>query len=126
MWNLWKLWMWMKSACVSMNGAAARTLACGTGASASVVASILNGYTDRKVKVHLLGGVLECEWCDDGSSHDERPCLMWQRVNTFINYFGVSSLVSNLVKWKGAIMKQAAKLEFIEIRPIYLRESKGK
>ncbi len=43
------------------------TLACGTGASASVVTSILNGYTDRKVKVHLLGGVLECEWCDDGS-----------------------------------------------------------
>lgn len=38
------------------------TLACGTGACASVVASVLNGYTDRKVTVHLLGGVLDIEW----------------------------------------------------------------
>ena len=38
------------------------TLACGTGACASVVASILNGYTDRKVTVELLGGKLEIEW----------------------------------------------------------------
>lgn len=42
------------------------TLACGTGASASVVASVLNGYTDRKVLVHLLGGDLECEWQENG------------------------------------------------------------
>lgn len=38
------------------------TLACGTGACASVVASILNGFTDRKVTVELLGGNLEIEW----------------------------------------------------------------
>lgn len=38
------------------------TLACGTGACASVVASILKGYTDRKVTVELLGGNLEIEW----------------------------------------------------------------
>ncbi|MDD2392747.1 MAG: diaminopimelate epimerase [Eubacteriales bacterium] len=38
------------------------TLACGTGACASVVASVLNGYTDRKVTVHLLGGDLYIEW----------------------------------------------------------------
>ena len=31
------------------------TLACGTGACAAVVASYLNGYTGRKVTVHLLG-----------------------------------------------------------------------
>lgn len=42
------------------------TLACGTGASASVVAAVLNGYTERKVLVHLLGGDLECEWREDG------------------------------------------------------------
>lgn len=35
------------------------TLACGTGASASVVASVLNDYTDRQVFVHLKGGELE-------------------------------------------------------------------
>ena len=38
------------------------TLACGTGACASVVASILNGFTDRRVVVELLGGNLEIEW----------------------------------------------------------------
>jgi len=38
------------------------TLACGTGACASVVASVLAGYTDRKVKVKLLGGDLDIEW----------------------------------------------------------------
>lgn len=38
------------------------TLACGTGACASVVASVLNGFTDRKVVVELLGGNLEIEW----------------------------------------------------------------
>ena len=38
------------------------TLACGTGACASVVASILNGYTARNVTVELLGGKLDIEW----------------------------------------------------------------
>ena len=41
------------------------TLACGTGACASVVASILNGFTDRKVVVELLGGNLEIEWNEE-------------------------------------------------------------
>ncbi|MBI4439079.1 diaminopimelate epimerase [Candidatus Woesearchaeota archaeon] len=38
------------------------TLACGTGASAVAVACSLNGRTGRKVKVNVLGGVLEIEW----------------------------------------------------------------
>jgi len=38
------------------------TLACGTGACASVVASVLNDKTDRLVTVHLLGGDLTIEW----------------------------------------------------------------
>lgn len=41
---------------------AGETLACGTGACASVVASVLNGYTERNVTVELLGGKLEIEW----------------------------------------------------------------
>ena len=44
------------------------TLACGTGACASVVSCILNGYTNRKVNVKLLGGVLEIEW-DINNNH---------------------------------------------------------
>ncbi len=38
------------------------TLACGTGACATVVAAILNGYTDNDVIVHLLGGDLKIHW----------------------------------------------------------------
>lgn len=40
----------------------AETFACGTGACASVVASYLNGLTDNKVSVQLLGGTLEIEY----------------------------------------------------------------
>jgi len=38
------------------------TLACGTGATASVVAGIKNGLLDNKVLVHLPGGDLVIEW----------------------------------------------------------------
>lgn len=44
------------------------TLACGTGACASVVAGILNNLTENKVKVNLLGGALTIEW--QGSKDD--------------------------------------------------------
>ena len=38
------------------------TLACGTGACASVVAGVMNHLTRRKVKTLLTGGELEIEW----------------------------------------------------------------
>ena len=38
------------------------TLACGTGACASVVACVLNNLTESKVKVNLLGGAVNVEW----------------------------------------------------------------
>lgn len=38
------------------------TLACGTGACATAVASILNGFTDHEVTIRLLGGDLKVEW----------------------------------------------------------------
>lgn len=38
------------------------TLACGTGACASVVACVLNNLTENKVKVNLLGGPVFVEW----------------------------------------------------------------
>ena len=41
---------------------AGETLACGTGACASVVAGIINNLIERKVTVELLGGILEIEW----------------------------------------------------------------
>lgn len=44
------------------------TLACGTGACASVVAAVLNGYCPRgeEITVRLLGGTLKIEWTDGG------------------------------------------------------------
>ncbi len=41
------------------------TLACGSGACAVVVASILRGVTDRAVRVSLRGGELAIEWPAD-------------------------------------------------------------
>lgn len=38
------------------------TLACGTGACATAVATVLNELTERNVNVELLGGKLEIEW----------------------------------------------------------------
>ncbi|MBZ4652780.1 MAG: DapF [Peptococcaceae bacterium] len=38
------------------------TLACGTGACASLVAAVLNNKTGRKAKIHLPGGTLNIEW----------------------------------------------------------------
>lgn len=47
------------------------TLACGTGACASVVAAIYHGLTERNVTVHLPGGDLLIQWKDNTS-----PVLM--------------------------------------------------
>lgn len=47
---------------------AGETMACGTGACAVTVASILNGLTDHKVKVKLLGGDLFIHW-DKQTNH---------------------------------------------------------
>lgn len=42
---------------------AGETLACGTGACAAVVASVLNEHTKHEVDVLLRGGTLHVEWC---------------------------------------------------------------
>ena len=41
------------------------TMACGTGACATVVASVLNGFSDRKATVILNGGELSITWRED-------------------------------------------------------------
>lgn len=38
------------------------TMACGTGACASLVAAVLNGHSNRKATVELIGGELIIEW----------------------------------------------------------------
>lgn len=44
---------------------AAETLACGTGACASLVAAVLTGRSARTNKVHLRGGTLNITWQDN-------------------------------------------------------------
>ena len=49
------------------------TLACGTGACASVVAGVLAELLDRKVLVRLTGGDLEIEWAESGEVYMTGP-----------------------------------------------------
>lgn len=49
------------------------TLACGTGACASVVAGVLNDKNDRDVCVHLLGGDLSIRYEEDGTVYMTGP-----------------------------------------------------
>ena len=54
------------------------TFACGTGACASVVASVLNGYCnhDEEVTVHLRGGDLKITWNSDGTVIMKGPAAL--------------------------------------------------
>ena len=45
---------------------AGETLACGTGACASLVASVLNRHSKDHAKIHLLGGDLDISWAGKG------------------------------------------------------------
>ncbi len=54
---------------------AGETPACGTGASASAVAAILKGLTERKVAIHLLGGDLTVEWPRDNRVYMTGPAV---------------------------------------------------
>jgi diaminopimelate epimerase len=53
---------------------AGETLACGTGACASLVAAVLTGKADRHVTMDLLGGSLDLEWSpEDNHVYHEGP-----------------------------------------------------
>ncbi len=70
------------------------TLACGTGACASVVAAVLTRRTGRRVTVHLRGGDLRVEWREtDGHVYMRGPA-------TFV--FSGQVCVSELLKGKKA------------------------
>jgi len=53
-----------------------KTLSSGTGASAAVVASILNGLTEREVVVHTLGGNLEINWSENQHLYLKGPAKL--------------------------------------------------
>jgi len=54
---------------------AGETMACGTGASAAVVAANLNGFTGRQVNVLLTGGELLIEWKEDNHVYMTGPAV---------------------------------------------------
>ena len=56
------------------------TLACGTGACASVVAGVLAGKCDRMAAVELPGGILQIEW----SQTDQRLYMTGPAVQVFV------------------------------------------
>ena len=45
---------------------AGRTLACGSGACATMVAAVRRGLSPRKADIELDGGILNMEWLDNG------------------------------------------------------------
>jgi diaminopimelate epimerase len=49
------------------------TLACGTGACATGVASMLKGLVERRVTVKLIGGSLLIEWADNNRVYMTGP-----------------------------------------------------
>ncbi len=49
------------------------TMACGTGASAAVVAGVLNKRTNNIADVYLKGGNLKIEWAEDGHIYKTGP-----------------------------------------------------
>ncbi|WP_425061051.1 Diaminopimelate epimerase [Sporomusa carbonis] len=51
------------------------TKACGTGASAALVAAVLNGHTGRKATVKLDGGNLFIEWADNNHIYKSGPAV---------------------------------------------------
>ncbi len=52
---------------------AAVTMACGTGACASLVAAVLNGFSERHAEVELDGGRLNIEWAEDNHIYMTGP-----------------------------------------------------
>lgn len=59
------------------------TLACGTGACASVVAGVLNNLTDCKVKVNLLGGAVTVDWSEHEQNISENIYLIGSAEYTY-------------------------------------------
>ena len=60
------------------------TLACGTGACASVVACVLNNLTEQKVKVNLLGGSVFVEWQGNAENPKKNIFLIGEANYSFV------------------------------------------
>jgi diaminopimelate epimerase len=68
------------------------TLACGTGASASLVAGVLTDKTDRKAVVHLDGGDLQIEW-EAGTDH---VLMTGPAVESFVGDISIETIAATV------------------------------
>lgn len=59
------------------------TLACGTGACASVVAALLNNLTENRVKVNLPGGAVFVEWQGNSADTNKNIFLIGSAKHVF-------------------------------------------
>lgn len=66
------------------------TLACGTGACASLVVTALKGLTNRSAKLHLKGGDLYVEWLENGEVFLTGPA-----EEVFQGYFEISKFLKS-------------------------------
>ena len=66
------------------------TLACGTGACALLVATVLNEKCDRKATVELPGGNLEIEWADNNRVYMTGPATLVFAGDVFVDAAGRS------------------------------------
>lgn len=66
------------------------TMACGTGASAALVAAVLNDRAERRAEVHLKGGVLLIEW----SAQDNHVYMTGPAVEVFHGEVDLSAIAS--------------------------------
>ena len=53
-----------------------RTLCCGTGASSTAVACVLNGKTGRSVDVRIALGTLHIDWAEDDHVYMTGPAAV--------------------------------------------------
>lgn len=60
------------------------TLACGTGACATVVAGVLNNLTENKVKVNLPGGAVFVEWQGSEADKDKNVFMTGPATYSFV------------------------------------------
>jgi len=51
------------------------TMACGTGATATGIAAMIKGLTERQVAVKLLGGILLVEWAENNHAYMTGPAV---------------------------------------------------
>lgn len=72
--NTMKMKVWERGAGI--------TLACGTGACATLVAGVINKKTNNKVKIILSGGTLEIEWPEEKNIYMTGPAelVFWGEI----------------------------------------------